>query len=153
MVAAFLSEIAQKITAVTGATGADGEDGREIELQASLTHIQWRYVGDVSWTNLVALSAITGPTGATGATGPTGPAGATGATGPTGATGATGPAGPTGPTGATGPGAVGKQSIWIPAAAPAIELESPRTVAGMNYLVALNILTPERRDAILDPNL
>ena len=132
MVAAFLSEIAQKITAVTGATGADGEDGREIELQASLTHIQWRYVGDVSWTNLVALSAITGPTGATGATG------------------ATGPAGPTGPT---GPGAVGKQSIWIPAAAPAIELESPRTVAGMNYLVALNILTPERRDAILDPNL
>ena len=39
------------------------------------------------------------------------------------------------------------------AAAPAIELESPRTVAGMNYLVALNILTPERRDAILDPNL
>lgn len=24
---------------------------------------------------------------------------------------------------------------------------------GMNYLVALNILTPERRDAILDPNL
>ena len=131
MVAAFLSEIAQKITAVTGATGADGEDGREIELQVTATHIQWRYVGG-SWTNLVALSAITGPTGATGATG------------------ATGPAGPTGPT---GPGAVGKQSIWIPAAAPAIELESPRTVAGMNYLVALNILTPERRDAILDPNL
>ncbi len=26
-------------------------------------------------------------------------------------------------------------------------------IAGMNYLVALNILTPERRDAILDPNL
>lgn len=39
------------------------EDGREIELQKSLTHIQWRYVGE-SWFDLVALSDITGPQGA-----------------------------------------------------------------------------------------
>jgi hypothetical protein len=46
-----------------GADGADGTDGRDIELQTSATHIQWRYVGDTAWTDLVALSAITGPAG------------------------------------------------------------------------------------------
>lgn len=57
-------------------------------------------------------------------------------------------------TAVTGPaGEDGEDVRSLCAAAPAIELESPRTVAGMNYLVALNILTPERRDAILDPNL
>lgn len=44
-------------------TGTDGTDGREIELQKNDTHIQWRYVGDSSWTNLVALSDITGNDG------------------------------------------------------------------------------------------
>ncbi|MDA3943719.1 MAG: hypothetical protein PF694_09300 [Bacteroidetes bacterium] len=43
--------------------GPAGNDGREIELQTSATHIQWRYVGDESWLNLVALADITGPTG------------------------------------------------------------------------------------------
>lgn len=52
-----------------GADGADGSDGREVEIQNSGTYIQWRYVGDVSWTNLVALSAITGATGPAGADG------------------------------------------------------------------------------------
>ena len=41
-------------------------DGREIEMQKSATHVQWRYVGDASWTNLVALTEITGPAGANG---------------------------------------------------------------------------------------
>lgn len=44
-------------------------DGREVELQKSATHIQWRYVGDASWTNLVALTEITGPAGANGENG------------------------------------------------------------------------------------
>ena len=83
----------------TGAAGTDGDDGREIELQAGATHVQWRYVGSVGWTDLVALAAITGPAGAAGATGPQGPQGATGATG---ATGPQGPTGPTGPQGAQG---------------------------------------------------
>ncbi len=60
------------ITGTDGTDGVDGDDGREVEFQNNGTHIQWRYVGDVSWTNLVALSAITGATGATGATGPAG---------------------------------------------------------------------------------
>lgn len=59
-----------------GGGGADGADGREIELQNSGTYIQWRYVGDPSWTNLVALSAITGADGANGANGSDGTDGA-----------------------------------------------------------------------------
>lgn len=52
-----------------GATGATGENGREIELQQSVTHLQWRYVGDATWNNLVALSAITGANGTNGTNG------------------------------------------------------------------------------------
>jgi hypothetical protein len=51
--------------------------GREVELQASETHIQWRYAGDGAWTDLVALSAITGPAGADGAAGAAGADGRT----------------------------------------------------------------------------
>ena len=94
---------AQGSQGATGAAGADGDDGREIELQTSATHVQWRYVGAATWTNLVALSAITGPAGAAGATGPQGPQGPQGATGATGATGPQGPAGPTGLQGPQGP--------------------------------------------------
>jgi hypothetical protein len=43
--------------------GEAGQNGAAVELQATATHIQWRYVGASTWTNLVALSAITGPTG------------------------------------------------------------------------------------------
>lgn len=40
-----------------------GDDGREIELQTTATHIQWRYVGDAAWTDLVSLASITGDDG------------------------------------------------------------------------------------------
>ena len=50
----------------------EGADGREIELGTSLTHIRWRYVGEVVWTNLIALSSLTGPTGPAGQGVPTG---------------------------------------------------------------------------------
>lgn len=43
--------------------GDDGTDGRDLELQKSLTHIQWRYVGDSTWIDLVALSDINGNDG------------------------------------------------------------------------------------------
>ncbi len=43
--------------------GIDGADGREIELQVGATHIQWRYVGDASWTDLIAIATITGTDG------------------------------------------------------------------------------------------
>jgi len=51
---------------IGAARGLDGDDGREIEIRNSGTYIQWRYVGDTPWTNLVALSTLTGATGATG---------------------------------------------------------------------------------------
>jgi hypothetical protein len=49
---------------------AFGEDGREVQLQKSATHIQWRYEGEANWTNLVALSELEGEPGAQGDPGP-----------------------------------------------------------------------------------
>lgn len=65
-------------------------DGRQIELQASETHIQWKYVQDADWTDLVALTELKGDKGATGAQGAQGPQGETGAQGPAGADGVDG---------------------------------------------------------------
>src|SRR5690606_1175713 len=45
------------------AQGPDGSPGREIELRKTGTHIQWRYVGESNWTNLVSLEEIKGPPG------------------------------------------------------------------------------------------
>ncbi len=52
-----------------GAPGADGTDGKQIELSVESSYIVWRYVGDTSWINLVALSTLTGPAGADGTDG------------------------------------------------------------------------------------
>lgn len=46
-----------------GGSGTPGKDGREIEIQNNGAAIQWRYVGDSDWTDLVQLSEITGPKG------------------------------------------------------------------------------------------
>jgi len=70
-----------------GADGADGADGREIELQKSATHIQWRYEGEDAWTDLVALADLEGPQGPAGNDGAQGPQGAAGADGSDGADG------------------------------------------------------------------
>jgi hypothetical protein len=51
--------------------GAAGTDGREVEFQTSATHVQWRYVGVATWTNLIALADITGADGADAAPGGT----------------------------------------------------------------------------------
>ena len=59
------SKTIKTITLPTSITGG-GTNGKEIELQKSTTHIQWRYVGDTDWTNLVALSDLKGDKGDTG---------------------------------------------------------------------------------------
>lgn len=64
-----------------GVDGTDGADGREVELQVSGGYIQWRYTGDISWTNLIALSALTGPAGADGLPGADGAPGTNGTNG------------------------------------------------------------------------
>jgi hypothetical protein len=58
-----------------GTPGADGEDGREVELQAGVTHIQWRYVGDASWIDLVSLASLKGEQGIQGEQGEQGESG------------------------------------------------------------------------------
>lgn len=42
-----------------GETGAAGEDGTEIELSVQSGWLSWRYVGDVSWTNLYQVPTYT----------------------------------------------------------------------------------------------
>lgn len=86
-----------------GVVGPAGADGRDPEFQTSATHVQWRYVGDGTWTDLVALSELEGPQGSEGAPGDTGSQGETGVQGPAGPTGAIGPTGPIGPPGEVGP--------------------------------------------------
>lgn len=44
-------------------------NGREVELLKTTTHIQWRYVGSPTWTDLVALVDISGAKGDAGADG------------------------------------------------------------------------------------
>ena len=40
-----------------------GADGREVEFQKTSTAVQWRYVGDASWTTLFLLSDVQGDPG------------------------------------------------------------------------------------------
>lgn len=46
-----------------GDKGNSGDDGREVELQKSVTHIQWRYSDESAWKDLVALSTLKGGDG------------------------------------------------------------------------------------------
>jgi hypothetical protein len=41
----------------------DFEHARDIQLRKTDQYIQWRYVGDLMWTNLVPLSELQGPPG------------------------------------------------------------------------------------------
>lgn len=49
-----------------GAPGVNGADGKQVELQQSSDYVQWRYVGDTAWRNLMPLSMITGADGSDG---------------------------------------------------------------------------------------
>lgn len=62
----FVGTEVEWLAFLQGSDGVDGSDGREVEVHKSATHIQWRYVGDAVWADLVALNDITGPAGADG---------------------------------------------------------------------------------------
>jgi uncharacterized repeat protein (TIGR02543 family) len=47
-------------------TGQKGDDGREVELQADNGYIRWRYKGESTWRNLIALSELKGADGQVG---------------------------------------------------------------------------------------
>lgn len=88
-----------------GIDGTNGTDGREIELQTSKTHIQWRYVGELKWKDLIALKELKGEKGDQGFVGPQGERGLRGPQGwggPAGTKGDTGAQGPIGPQGDPG---------------------------------------------------
>src|SRR5690606_1489591 len=46
-----------------GEKGDPGKDGREVELRLSGGFVQWRHVGETTWTNLIPIADITGPQG------------------------------------------------------------------------------------------
>ena len=75
---------------IDGTNGIDGVDGKEVEIQNSGTYIQWRYVGDLTWINIIAIADLKGDKGDKGEKGDTGLTGATGATGSQGVKGDTG---------------------------------------------------------------
>lgn len=100
---------------ITGGSGT-GSDAREIELQKSSTALQWRYVGENEWNDLISLAEITGPQGEQGIPGPQG---STGPQGEPGEPGAQGPKGDTGPQGEKGEtGVQGEQGPAGPAGEP-----------------------------------
>jgi len=60
--------------------GPPGSSGREVQIQNNGSYIQWRYVGDPSWINIVALSDLKGNPGNDGADGQDGQDGTDGET-------------------------------------------------------------------------
>lgn len=97
------------VNGIDGKDGKPGTNGREIELQKSDTHIQWRYVGDKVWRDLIALDDLRGPKGDRGLQGVRGEPGKRGIQGwggPAGTKGETGDTGPQGPAGPPGSGIV-----------------------------------------------
>ncbi|AIY85334.1 collagen triple helix repeat family protein (plasmid) [Clostridium baratii str. Sullivan] len=73
-----------------GPQGINGTDGKQIELQKSATHLQWRYAGIGEWADLIALSELKGEQGVKGEKGETGLQGSKGDKGETGEQGAKG---------------------------------------------------------------
>ena len=61
-----------------GTNGTNGTDGREIELQKDLYFIQWRYISEPGWRNLIAYAELKGEKGDKGDDGLSGTPGAQG---------------------------------------------------------------------------
>ena len=62
----------QGIQGEIGPIGPAGADGAAVQLQKTLTEIQWRLTGEPDWQTLVLLDELKGPVGDQGPTGPTG---------------------------------------------------------------------------------
>lgn len=43
---------------IKGEPGKQGIDGKQVEFDATSTHIVWKYVGDTTWKNLIAFSDL-----------------------------------------------------------------------------------------------
>lgn len=104
-----------------GLDGKPGANGREVELNKSDTHIQWRRAGSSTWIDIIPLSDLKGAKGDKGEKGDVGEQGRRGekgqkgdrgTMGAVGYTGAPGPAGPQGAPGSGGGGAVGSFKVY-----------------------------------------
>lgn len=95
------------MSGLDGLDGANGKDGREIELRVYGGYIQWRYVGDALWKNLILLSELKGDPGKDGEKGKQGERGPKGSNGSVGETGPRGPMGYPGASGSKGDPGVG----------------------------------------------
>lgn len=51
--------------------GPQGEPGKQVLLQVNNGYIQWQYVGETTWENLIEISSLIGPKGSSGADGQT----------------------------------------------------------------------------------
>lgn len=51
------------LVGTNGTNGTNGVDGKEVEIQKSSTNIQWRYVGESTWKDIVPLSELKGADG------------------------------------------------------------------------------------------
>lgn len=56
-------EVLVGVPGAKGDAGTDGIDGREIELRKTADYVQWRYLGETSWINLIALVDLKGAKG------------------------------------------------------------------------------------------
>ena len=54
---------ATTLLALSEYIGTGGTSARDIELRKNGEYIQWKYVGDIAWNNLVALADLQGPAG------------------------------------------------------------------------------------------
>lgn len=77
-------EINDGIDGTNGEKGEQGEVGKSIEIAVNGDYIQWRVVGDLAWTNLIAVAALKGDKGDQGDKGETGLQGENGEQGPPG---------------------------------------------------------------------
>ena len=87
---------------VPGVPGVAGVDGREVLLNISETHIQWKYAGELIWVDLIAKSELKGERGEQGVAGVDGVDGVDGVAGTNGLDGAPGTPGADGADGAGG---------------------------------------------------
>ena len=54
------------VNGTNGKDGTDGDNGKEIELRNNGTYIQWHYIGDEDWYNLIEVSSLKGIDGKNG---------------------------------------------------------------------------------------
>ena len=51
------------LNSLKGENGTNGTNGKEVELQVTDSYIQWRYVGEESWINLIEIASLKGMQG------------------------------------------------------------------------------------------